>query len=144
MRNLFTHLSDPMQIACKNYHFQGLQALILLGASLVPRGASGCLLGQRKNLFLATREEISSCVTRRHLFLCHKETSLLAHKKKIFLLVTQDEMSSCDTRRMSFCDARRDFFLCHEQTLILVIQEEISSCVTGRHIFLCHKKTFFL
>ena len=32
-------------ISCKNHHFQGFQALILLDASWVPLGASGCLPG---------------------------------------------------------------------------------------------------
>ena len=41
--HFFVHLSDMLCISCKNQHFQGFQALILLDASWVPLGASGRL-----------------------------------------------------------------------------------------------------
>ncbi len=71
-----------------------------------------------KGVYLpVSQEDISSCVKRRHFFLCHKKT---------FLPVSQEDISSCV--------ARRHFFLCHKKKCLLVTQEEMSSYATGNQI----------
>ena len=88
---------------------------------------------------LVTQEEMSSCLTRKYVFLWHKKTCLL---------VTQVIISSCVARGHSSCVSRRHFFLCHKKTLLLVSEEDISfvsqednsSCVTRRHNFIKKKE----
>ena len=84
-------------------------------------------LSEKKTCLLVTQEDMSSCDTKRHVFLWHNNRCRL---------LTPEEMFSCDTRT--------NVFLRHKKTLPLVSLEDISSCVAGRHFFLCHKKTFLL
>ena len=62
---------------------------------------------------------MSSCDTRRKLFLC---------RKKQFLLVSQEEIPLVSQEEISSCVTRRDFFVCHKKIFCLVSQEGISSC----------------
>jgi len=81
----------------------------------------------QETFLLVSQEGISSCVTRTHIFLCHKN---------IFLLEPQECVFSCDKRW--------HFSLYHKQIFLLASHKHIYSCVTGRHVFLRHTKTFVL
>ena len=74
-------------------------------------------------LVLVKQEDMSSCVTRRNAFVCHKKTGLLFHMKTC-PLVSQVDMPSCATSS--------HVYFCHKETWLLVSHEDMSSCVTRR------------
>ena len=95
---------------------------------------------------------MSSCSTRRRVFLFYKKTCPL---------VEQEDMSSCSTRRhillfykktcllveqenMSSCSPRRHVFLFNKNICLLVEQEDTSACSTRRYVFLFNTKTYLL
>ena len=73
-----------------------------------------------------SQEDMSVCVTRRHVFLWRDKECLLVTEdmslvtqEETYPLVTQEEISSCDTRR--------HFFLRHKNTF-LVVTQDMSAC----------------
>ena len=74
----------------------------------------------KKACLLVEQEDMSSCWTRRHVFLFNRKTWPLAQ---------QEDMSTCWRRR-------RHVLLLKKKTHPLVQQEDMSSCSTSRHVLL--------
>ena len=88
-----------------------------------------------KTCHLAAQEDVSSCWTRRPVFLLNRKT---------FLLVPQEDMFFFQQEDMSSGSTRRHVFLFNKKTCLLVGQEDMSSCWRRRHVFLFNKKTCLL
>ena len=89
--NLFCPLSDSDQEFRKCEPQFGPQRMTFLGSPIRP--SWWAFLFNKKTCLLVEQEDMSSCWTRRHVYLPNKKTCLL---------VGQEHMSSCRTRRHVF------------------------------------------
>jgi len=87
---------------------------------------NNAFLCREKAFLLASQEDVSSCVARRHyLRLCHK---------KACSCVARRHFSLCRGETFSSCVTRRYLFFRHEQILLLVTQEECLLVTQGEHL----------
>ena len=93
----------------------------------------------RETRLLVKQGNMSSCWTRRHVFLSTGGHVFLLSKDTC-LPAKQEHMSSCWTRTMSSCRTRTHVFLFNNKICVLVQQED-TYCSTRTHVFLLSKNT---